>query len=134
MLRNTDKPTQPARLTRRQPPFFVPVCDLSWISAVAQLPGKAMHLACALLHLKRLQKAEVIRLAPSVLLAFGLSRQAGYRCLDSLVTAGLVEIVDRHAGRAAKVRLVGDRAGDSQPVPEAFNKGTATPENRSDGS
>ena len=95
----------------RQAPYFMPSCDLAWVSKAAHLPGKAMHMACALLHLKRIQRVADVRISPSMLAVFGLTRQASYRCLTALVGAGLVEVVDAHVGRAATVRLMGDRAG-----------------------
>ena len=110
-VEDTDRASRTTSRQGRQAPYFMPICDLVWISCAAQLPGKAMHMACALVHLKRLRKGADVRVSPSVLEAFGLTRQAGYRCLKALVGAGLVEVVDAHVGRAATVRLVGDRAG-----------------------
>lgn len=99
----------PIRKTLARPHswFLSPKVSLDWTQRAAKLPGKSFQLAAALLHLSMLCKTAEVQLKPSMLCRFGVTRKAGYRCLDLLVAAGLVAIVDRAAGRAATVRLIG---------------------------
>lgn len=96
----------PSRAVR----FFAPRCSEAWVQAAAKLPGKGLQVALVVLHLQRLGKCQEVKVSPSMLAAFGVSRQAGYRGVDALAAAGLVGIVERRVGRAVVVRVL-EKAG-----------------------
>jgi hypothetical protein len=95
--------------TRGRPPaYFAPRCSMAWLARAAALPGKALHVACALLHLQRLCKSDDVQVRPSMLASFSITRQAAYRGVEALHAAGLIAGLDRARGRAATVRIVAD--------------------------
>jgi hypothetical protein len=86
--------------------FLSPAVSLEWHQRTAKLPGKAHAVASALLHLRQLSKSDTLKVSPSLLSAFGVDRKAGYRAIVNMASAGLLEIVERKNGSAAKVRLL----------------------------
>jgi hypothetical protein len=95
----------PARIARHAKPFIKGPIPLSWITSAARQSGHAVHVGLAVWYLVGLSRSSTVELRPSVLRAFGVSRFAGYRALDVLAIAGLVEVV-RHRGRSPVVTVV----------------------------
>ena len=91
-----------------------------WLSAAAQLPGRALHVAVGIRLLVGMKKTNRIALSVSWLAELGLSRHAVYRGLTALEGRGLVSI-DRHRGRKPLVTVIEIDAGDVtvRPVAEA---------------
>jgi hypothetical protein len=101
-LRATSRRRQPRH---RAYPFLKGPIPLSWLTSAAQQRGHALHVGLALWYLVGVSKSMTVNLRPTVLRSFGVSRFAGYRALDVLVHAGLVE-VKRHRGRSPVVTVV----------------------------
>ena len=76
-----------------------------WLSAAAQLPGRALHVGTAIWFLRYLHKSETIKLSAKVLRDLGVTRQSGYRNLRALEAAGLVSCV-RAPGRCPVVTIL----------------------------
>ena len=78
---------------------------LGWITKAASVEGKTLHVAIALWFLAGLKRSRQVALSQSTLRLFGVSRQASYRALSRLESAGLVS-VDRHPGRNPIVTIL----------------------------
>lgn len=94
------------RKSKRQAGEFIrgPI-PVDWITAAAALPGKALALAVLIQFLAGIvTEPAVIRLRPSQMDRFGISRHAGYRALNALESARLVS-VSRQRGCAAEVKI-----------------------------
>lgn len=78
---------------------------MNWIEKASQQSGHALHVGMALWHLSGLNKSAKVKLSGSVLRRMGVDRYAGYRGLQKLEEAGLVE-VDRHKGRNPIVTIL----------------------------
>lgn len=76
-----------------------------WLSAAAERPGKALHVAIVLWFLSGIKRSRTVALSGSVLKGFGVKRHSGYRGLASLEQAGLVS-VSRHSGRNPVVTIL----------------------------
>jgi hypothetical protein len=59
------------------------------------LPGRAPILASVLWYLYRLKQSNSFVLAQGRLKGFGITRQAKYRALEALATAGLISVERR---------------------------------------
>ena len=106
-----------ARGTREQPEnrppprhrpgqrFLKGPIPLSWLTAAADQPGKALHVGVVLWFLAGLDSRREVRLSGSVARRFGLNRHAVYRGLAALESVRLVSVV-RHAGRNPLVTLL----------------------------
>jgi hypothetical protein len=98
--------SQPARVrpSVQMKKFLRGPVPWTWLSVAAQLPGKALHVALIIRFLDGFKQTGIVSLSPARLKEFSVSRWAGYRALDALAGAGLVN-VERHPGRAAKVTI-----------------------------
>jgi hypothetical protein len=76
-----------------------------WLQRAARLPGKSMHLAVVLLLIAIAQKTRCVVLGNLACKRFGLNRNAKYRALCSLESAGLVAI-QRKLGRSPIVTIL----------------------------
>jgi hypothetical protein len=81
----------------------------TWLQAAAKLPGKSLHTAVALWHSAGLSCSKSVPLSNISGQRFGLDRNAKYRGLAWLESAGLIS-VERKLGRAPVVTLL--RLGD----------------------
>jgi hypothetical protein len=80
-----------------------------WLARAARLPGKSMHLAVALQLISTDQKTVRVELSNLACESFGLNRNAKYRALLCLESAGLI-FVKRKRGRSPVVTIL-DRVG-----------------------
>jgi DNA-binding transcriptional ArsR family regulator len=76
-----------------------------WLERAARLPGKAMHLAVALLRIAAAEQVHRVSLSNLFCERFGLNRNAKYRALRSLEDAGLVA-VERKLGQSPIVTIL----------------------------
>ena len=81
---------------------------MTWLSAAARLPGKAMHVAMLLWFRRGCEKAATFRLTREHRQLFDLDRHAVYRALKALEHARLIS-VDQKSGRCPIVTLFRDR-------------------------
>ena len=85
---------------------------LNWLSTAATLPGRSLHVGVALWLEAGLRNSAVVPLSNITGRHFGLDRNAKYRALAWLESAGLVT-VERKLGRAPMVTI---NAKPSDPV------------------
>jgi len=78
---------------------------LGWLECAAGLPGRSIHVALALWHETTRSGSMCVALSNTLCLRFHVDRNAKYRALRSLETAGLV-IVERRRGRSPRVTLL----------------------------
>jgi hypothetical protein len=76
-----------------------------FLTKVANLPGKALHVAIAVLFLSGLTKSKTVTLKNSLLRELGVSRYSGYRALKKIEQVGLVSVLRKH-GRNPIVTLL----------------------------
>jgi hypothetical protein len=76
-----------------------------FLFAAAKLPGKALHVANALLWLALEERSRLVEWEPDVGAELGLNRQCAHRGLKALEAAGLVS-VDRKHGRRPIVTIL----------------------------
>ena len=97
-------PTLPAslKLTRPSPRRVI---DLDWLARAAKLPGKTLHVACAIWFVVSLHRTPTIRLAPYALRMYGASRDCCYDSLRRLVDAELIALSARR-GRLPRLTVV----------------------------
>jgi hypothetical protein len=79
--------------------------ELDWLTSAAQLPGKSLHLAVALLVLAQAKNTRQVELSNSMSQKFGLNRNAKYRAFGWLEEAGLVRVT-RKIGRSPVVTIL----------------------------
>ena len=77
---------------------------LGWIKKAAGMEGKTLHVAVVLWFLAGFKRSRKVALSQSKLKLFNVSRQASYRALSRLESAGLVS-VERHQGRSPIVTI-----------------------------
>lgn len=77
---------------------------LDWLRHAAKLPGKSLHVGVALWFQAGLLRAHIVPLSNRLGREFGLDRNAKYRALSWLETAGLV-IVQRKLGRTPMITI-----------------------------
>src|SRR5262245_39731166 len=96
------------RRPRKRKLFFAPRVTMSWVEKAANLPGRAWHLACALLFEASLAKRRHnLRLSGSTRQRFGLeSRTTIRRAVHSLQQEGLIRVTTK-AGRLSVFSLLG---------------------------
>jgi hypothetical protein len=80
---------------RRKAAKFIPPMPLDWYQRACRLRGKAPVVATVLWYLSRLKKSKTIVLSQTRLNEFGITRQAKYRALRALESAGLVKVHPR---------------------------------------
>ena len=78
---------------------------LPWLEIAARLPGKSMHAGIALWYVAGLTRSQSVPLSNIAGRRFGLDRNAKYRALQWLESAGLV-VVQRKLGRAPLVTIL----------------------------
>lgn len=92
-----------------QEPFVMGPISLAWLSRASQLPGKALHLALAAAHQSKLTYSDIVQITPSVVKKFGIDGGSKLRALTHLLSAGLIEEVEKKRGKSATIRLVGHK-------------------------
>ena len=97
-LGNPPRPRQGERFLKGPIP-------LPWLSAAAKLPGKSLHVGIALWYAAGLTRSRVVPLSNVGAQHFGLDRNAKYRALGWLESAGLVAVT-RKLGRAPLVTIM----------------------------
>ncbi len=97
--------TSPPKITTEQ--FLLGPFAMSWVLKAANLKGKSLHLAIAIAHQCRLSGKLTIKIQPSLVRSFSVTRCSGYRALACLENAGLITNVIRNQGSAAIVSVVG---------------------------
>jgi hypothetical protein len=80
---------------------------VSWLAPAALLPGRSLHVALAIWCAAERQRTHEVTLPNIDTCSFGLSRNAKYRALRCLETAGLIS-VQRKMGRAPIVTVIQD--------------------------
>lgn len=78
---------------------------LPWLEIAARLPGKSIHAGIALWYVAGLTRSRLVPLSNIAGLRFGIDRNAKYRALQWLESAGLVA-VERKLGRAPLVTIL----------------------------
>jgi hypothetical protein len=102
-------------LTIRRPRHVQVALPVHWLERVAQLPGKALHVAVVLVYLVAIKRSPEVRFSQATLRRFHTSRDASYDALRRLSAAGLVRIV-KTPGRSPVVTLL-DPDGHAMVVP-----------------
>ena len=92
--------------TKSRPAIIRPnpkrLIDFDWLARAARLPGKTLHVACAIWFVVSLHRTPTIRLAPYALRHFGVSRDC---CYDSLRRLAKAELIVHSACRGRLPRL-----------------------------
>jgi hypothetical protein len=78
---------------------------LGWLSRVARLSNKSLHVGIALWYLRYLTDSKAVKLTPKTLEIFGASRWTARRALNLMEEEKLVT-VDSHAGRSPLVTII----------------------------
>ena len=78
---------------------------LDWLTAVTQLPGKAINVGIALWWIAGMSKTGELKLTRQAQLAFNISKDAERDALRRLQQAGLIELTAR-PGQRHTVRIV----------------------------
>ena len=92
--------------------------DLTWISAVAKLPGKTLNVGLALVWLSGLNRSKAgLKLTRTVYDLFNVSRQSTAKALQAMEEAGLIK-VDRMSGRKNLITIL-DVSPKNQGTPDA---------------
>lgn len=99
---NNSSPTTSLRLIRSSPKRLI---DFDWLARAANLPGKTLHVACAIWFVASLHRTPTIRLAPYSLRKFGVSRDCCYDSLRRLADAEQIALSARR-GRLPRLTLV----------------------------
>jgi len=89
---------------------------ITWLSAAASLPGKALHLGVALWWLQGMSKTPHIKVTKKALHFFALSRDATRDGLVSLENKGLIR-VQRRPGQRPMVWLIPGSSDTTAPNP-----------------
>jgi hypothetical protein len=93
-------------------PFLKGPIPLNLLSKAANLPGKAFIVYTGIWHLARMADKKTIALSQKTMRDLHLNRNAVYRGLEHLESAGLVS-VERHRGRNSIITILGlDQYGD----------------------
>jgi hypothetical protein len=75
------------------------------LARAAKLPGKTLHVACAIWFVVSLHRTPTIRLAPYALRMFGASRDCCYDSLRRMSDAELI-VLSARRGRLARLTVV----------------------------
>lgn len=89
---------------------------MTWISAAAKLPGKAVQVALALFWLAGMRPQDMVKMTRQALELFNVSDDAYRDALPRLEAAGLIK-VSRAQGQRARVEIVRVAATENQPGP-----------------
>jgi hypothetical protein len=87
---------------RKKDLFIRGPIPLDWLSRAAELPGKALHVALAVLWLQGMAKGKPFKLSRQALERLNVERDAASSGLVRLEQAGLVQ-VERNAGQRPTV-------------------------------
>jgi len=94
-----------AKQQKQNEAFLKGPIPLPWLCGAARLPGKALLVGLIAYYKVGLtQKTKGLKLSTALFEKFGVSRQAAYRGLAALESAGLVS-VDRRLGRCPQVTI-----------------------------
>lgn len=101
-----DQTPTPCRPNRHQRGKFLkgPI-PWDWLTKAVSIRGKALAVSLVLWREVGCQKSNTVKLKPSALKAFGVSRTTAYVALTRLEQAGLIS-VERHRGRAPRVTIL----------------------------
>lgn len=109
-LRLRDTPSGPQLTEAPQtPPFIKGPIPLDWLGATAVLPGKALHVAMAILWLSGMSAGRPFKLTRKSLVVFGVSVDAAQDGLRRLEAAGLIT-VSRKPGQRPLISVGNPRA------------------------
>ena len=101
-------PTAPGRVPNaklRPPRAFRGPVPMAWLTSAARLPGKSLHVGIALWHAASHQRSHQVALSNIDASRYGLNRNAKYRALQWLESAGLIS-VKRKLGRPPIVTVL----------------------------
>ena len=80
---------------------------LQWLETAAKLPGRSLHVGVLLWYVAGSAQSLSVHLSNTLTLRFGVDRNAKYRALLSLESAGLI-IAKRRRGRSPLVTILQD--------------------------
>ena len=109
------KKVTPSKLDRlkQKGAFIKGPIDLDWISRAANLPGKALNVALALMYLSGLNKSKVnLKLTRTTYELFNVSRSAVYSALNNMEKDGLIK-VKKSQGRKNVITIL--ESGKNEP-------------------
>lgn len=75
---------------------------LDWLQKAADLPGKALNVALALLWLDGMQKGKAVKLTKKARIYFNFSTQAARDAISRLEKVGLIQVF-RRQGEASQI-------------------------------
>ena len=91
---------------KRKGAFIKGPIDLEWISAVSQLPGKALNVGLALMWLSGLKKSKnKLKLTKTAYKVFNVTRQSSVKALQAMEAAKLIAL-ERSSGRKTLVTVL----------------------------
>ena len=93
------------RVTKQARHFVRGPIPMPWLEAAARLPGRALAVGLLIWFRAGIAPNDPVGLTPNLLGRFGIERKAGYRAIEALRSAGLIE-VDRHRGRCPRVTIL----------------------------
>ena len=85
--------------------FLHPRISLAWVKCAAELGNSVLLVGLVLQWRTLCCKKDSVTLPNSILLTFGLSRDAKARGLRALEKAGLIQ-VDRSSGKSSRIRIL----------------------------
>lgn len=99
------KLNSPSKQKKNGKRFLKGPIDWAWLSQVAKLPGKTLHVCLALHHISELTKSNKIKMQGGILKDLGINRKAYSRAIEKLEEAGLIS-VDRKPGQTPVVTIL----------------------------
>lgn len=101
---------------------------LEWLSRVARLSDKSLHVGIALWYLRYLTESKTVKLTKKTLDIFNVSRWTARRNLLLMEEIGLVT-VDSHTGRSPVVTIIDTEDIDGAKIPHTTTEDVRTPYN-----
>jgi hypothetical protein len=98
--------SSPPRKLRSTEAFFFARMPLWWMQEAAGTPGKGLHVAIAICHLKNLKRSDTFPLSQKIVRSFRVGRGSAYGALGALESAGLISVLPR-VGRCPEIRVLG---------------------------
>jgi hypothetical protein len=95
---------------------FIPPMPMEWFRRACRLPGKAGLMAVVVWYLSKVRKSDTVTLSQATLDEFSISRQAKYRALERMESAGLVRVECRHRKNPV-VTVLAPQETDFAPPP-----------------
>jgi hypothetical protein len=122
--RKTNKRPQKVKYKR----FVRGPIPLGWISRVARLSDKSLHVGIAIWYLRYITESKTVKLTPKTLDIFNVSRWTARRNLLLMEEIGLVT-VDSHTGRSPVVTIIDTEDIGGGKIPHTASEDTHTPYN-----